>query len=48
MTVSFAKNINRKNLCFPYLLSLRVSKPEFDEAEYEKETDSIENELIRV
>ena len=53
MTVSFAnaiitKKFSRNPACFPFSLSLRVSKPVFDEIEYEKETDPTENELVRV
>jgi hypothetical protein len=48
MTVSLAKNLKIDNICFPYSLSLRVSKPEYDEVEYEKDTDPSENELVRV
>jgi hypothetical protein len=53
MTVSFAnaiitQKLSNSSACFPFSLSLRVSKPVFDEIEYEKETDPSENELVRV
>lgn len=45
---SLASQIGSVEFCFPFDLSIRISKPEFDENEYEKETDPDENELIRV
>lgn len=53
MTVNLANTIisqklSSKPVCFPFSLSIRVSKPVFDELDYEKETDPEENELVRV
>lgn len=47
--LSLARGLKAKApLCFAFDLSIRISKPQYEENFYETSTETTENELVRI